>query len=870
VLALIALSVSAQSSETATPTATVTCSSTAAATKTPSATATTGTATQTPSPTTTPVLPCEQRVALAASLSGLAGSTGVLTLNWSTPLLGFDPAGYCGPFPWARADWASSIVMIDLPPLALLDGELTLTTCSALSGTYTATITAGHGCPSAAYAPADRFTCIGGAGENACGKGAVVNVTVTASRRLYVLVNGRDQTANPITKFVLNYSYAPPPQSPSITRTPSHTPSSTTTPVLPCEQRVTLAAALSGMARSTTIVNLTFSPPELGFDLTGDCGSYTWARSDWASIVMIDLPPSALLGGVLGLTTCNGFSNALTATIAVGHGCPSAAYSPPEQFTCIGGASENACGKGATISVPVTASRRLYVLINGRDQPVNPITTYVLNYTYTPPTPSPTATRSSTATSTQTPSARATTGTPSQTPTTTPVLPCEQRIVIAASLSGLTGSTGVLTLPISTPVLGFDPAGDCGPYTWARADWRSALVKVDLPPSALLGGLLNLTTCSALSVAITATIAVGHGCPSAAYSPPEQFTCIGGASENACGKGATISVPVTASRRLYVLVNGRDQTASPITTFVLNYSYVPLTPSPSPSASSSLSPSSSPSQTGTRSLSPTPSKSQMSQSVTASGSQTATPSASRSATGSGSRSATPSRSRTPSPTRTPTRSVSASLPPSATATRTATRSPPLCRAPVSNVTLLVGAAGASAPLGTASSAGNAGLYTSGSCATGLRTFWPGPRLVYYLDLGPGTPLGGALAVTTCGLTANNTVLYVGTGCPTWAVPFACLAGNDDAGDDGAPPPVACSSGAAGGNARASALTLPAVQWRTFFLQVAGYGGADVTAGLAWAYRPPATPSPSRSRSRTRTASRTRSRSASRSRSRKPK
>jgi hypothetical protein len=195
--------------------------------------------------------------------------------------------------------------------------------------------------------------------------------------------------------------------------------------------------------------------------------------------------------------------------------------------------------------------------------------------------------------------------------------------------------------------------------------------------------------------------------------------------------------------------------------------------------------------------------------------------------------------------------------------------------------MLRGTAGTVAPLSTSSPAGNAGLYTSGSCAggpSGLKTFWPGPRLLFYLDLGDGTPLGGSLTVTTCGLTANNTVLYVGTGCPTWAVPFNCVGGNDDAADAaaggttavGAAVPPACAPGAANANPRASALTIVA-QSRAYFLQVGGYGGADVTTGLAWTYRPaPATPSPSRTRSRTRTASRTRSRTPSRSRSRKPK
>ena len=148
------------------------------------------------------------------------------------------------------------------------------------------------------------------------------------------------------------------------------------------------------------------------------------------------------------------------------------------------------------------------------------------------------------------------------------------------------------------------------------------------------------------------------------------------------------------------------------------------------------------------------------------------------------------------------------------------------------------------------------MYTAGSCNTGFKTFFPGSRLVYALTLNDSTPLGGSLRLSTCGLSANNTVLYVGTGCPSWALPFGCLAGNDDA-------VPACGS-----NGLASSLTITLTQ-RFYFIQVGGAGGRGVTAGLQWAYNAPATRTATASRSRTRSASRTRS-TASRSRSRKEK
>ena len=156
------------------------------------------------------------------------------------------------------------------------------------------------------------------------------------------------------------------------------------------------------------------------------------------------------------------------------------------------------------------------------------------------------------------------------------------------------------------------------------------------------------------------------------------------------------------------------------------------------------------------------------------------------------------------------------------------------------------------------------MYTAGSCAAGLGAFYPGPRLLYALFLGTGVPLGGLLTVTTCGHTANDTVLYVGTGCPTWALPFSCRVGNDNA-----------AGPACGGNALASTVTVAATQ-ATYYVQLGGVNGAHVVSGLAWAYVAPATTSGSGSRSRTRsrsgsrTRSRSGSRSGSRSRSRKAK
>lgn len=239
-------------------------------------------------------------------------------------------------------------------------------------------------------------------------------------------------------------------------------------------------------------------------------------------------------------------------------------------------------------------------------------------------------------------------------------------------------------------------------------------------------------------------------------------------------------------------------------------------------------------------------------------SSTASPSPSITASGTSTPTASPSSSRSRTGTQSQTRSSTASRTRTATvsptASRTPTASPPICRG-MPCVIPLSGTSGSVAPLSTAA-AGCPGMYTSGSCATGFRSFFPGTRLVFSLYLGRFTMPGGTLTVTTCGATANDTVLYIGTGCPKWADPFGCLAGNDNA------PP---GSPGCGVNALASKVVLPGADQRTYFVQLGGLNGEDVTSGLAWAYTPP-----SASPSGTRTGSRTRSVSASRSRSRKPK
>jgi hypothetical protein len=151
--------------------------------------------------------------------------------------------------------------------------------------------------------------------------------------------------------------------------------------------------------------------------------------------------------------------------------------------------------------------------------------------------------------------------------------------------------------------------------------------------------------------------------------------------------------------------------------------------------------------------------------------------------------------------------------------------------------------------------GNVGMYTAGVCARGYSTLFSGARLVYSLFLGDTVPMGGTLTVTTCGHTSGNTVLYVGTGCPSWSAAFNCVAGNDNAAEP------SCAA-----NGLASTVTLTATQ-SNYFVQVGGVNGNTVVSGLAWSY---ALASPSATATRTRTRTRTRSAApAAQTRSRSP-
>jgi hypothetical protein len=569
------------------------------------------------------------------------------------------------------------------------------------------------------------------------------------------------------------------------------------------------------------------------------------------AVVAIDLPPDAPLGGVLTASTCGGLSFSQAVRLTLGHGCPSAAAAvatpPGGRFSCIGGSlTAQTCGHAAVVTTPVTASRRVYALIDIPDANNGYPYRYRLAYAYFPPSPAMPGGDS-----------------PSPSPPA-----CAAPGGVITLPAGPTLSSTRVVINSTSPTLGFgtgyfpDDVSETGAQIGAGDHVR--VLRVDVGPGVPLGGTLMLSTCHFDNATNDPNsysqpkMVLTFDCPSSPAAVADEAlvggggtlhymlgapVCDGPAPWRYAQAGARV---VGLSRRwVYVVLTIDNYGYGTADVVNLGYAYMPP---PSTTPSGTASPSVSPSGTATPSAS-----------------GTATPSVSPSGTATPSLSPSGTRSRSPSHTRTPSRS--GTPPPTPTPT-------PMCKAPVNNVTSLRGTAGTAAPVDVGRY-GNTGMYTAGSCSSGFQTFFAGPRAVFFLDLGAATPLGGVLTVTTCGHTANNTVLYVGTGCPTWYLPFGCRAGNDNAGD-------AAEQAGCDANPLASTVTLAPTSARVYFLQLGGYLGAGVTSGLSWRYEPPRSPSATRSgsgtgsatRSRTRlrpsTASATASRTATRSRTRKPK
>ena len=621
----------------------------------------------------------------------------------------------------------------------------------------------------------------------------------------------------------------------------------------------------------TGIIAITALSPNL---LPGvSCGGGVSISYGPKALVTVDV--SALpIGGNLTLTTCMPATGGFDTVMWTGSGCASSA----DSWACDRLGYNDDAGTGACPSSSV-ASR--VILPRGPLQPSlvtvlvagygGTIGSFSLSASYAMPSSSPSATPSpgslsgtpsvsasasgsaSPATASATPSSTASAGT------------CDSTAVPVASLTLTSVATPVVTDVIT--LWGSYPNHLSGaPCAAAGTDFADiiasgpkALLSLTLDSSLPLGGNLAVSTCGARTT-VDSILWVGYGC----VANRSAWSCLGGNDDalGLCGTASTVVVTNLQQRSLNALVMAYPGTVviGGRSNFTLTATYAIPSSTPSASVSRSGTPSPSVSKTNTPSASVSRSGTP-SRSASRSGSATSTPSKSGtgsvSATGSisisssvsASPSASPSGGAPPSGASSPSRSASPSPAGSAgagsaSASKTPFPSPGVCGYGVTVVSVN-GTTGTAAPM---TSVRQPGIGPDVTCALGaVPTIPSGEKLVYRLDLGPATQLGGALTVTTCGQSSADTELFVGGGCPTSAGDFASRASNDVSG---------CGLG--------STVTIPFVTSRVQYVVVAAFSGSRFSSGLRWSYvqqpsrsatasksssRRPVTPSRSQTRKR---------------------
>jgi len=122
---------------------------------------------------------------------------------------------------------------------------------------------------------------------------------------------------------------------------------------------------------------------------------------------------------------------------------------------------------------------------------------------------------------------------------------------------------------------------------------------------------------------------------------------------------------------------------------------------------------------------------------------------------------------------------------------------------------------------------------SPTCQSGFGTS-SGAKLAFMIDLGATTVLGSQLTVDTCLTAIGDTVLYVGTGCPSSSASFRCLMANDDIGS------ILCPSDSMASQVRLNVST------RYVWAVVGNYASSTTaSSGISWYYGsalPPSVPS----------------------------
>jgi hypothetical protein len=172
--------------------------------------------------------------------------------------------------------------------------------------------------------------------------------------------------------------------------------------------------------------------------------------------------------------------------------------------------------------------------------------------------------------------------------------------------------------------------------------------------------------------------------------------------------------------------------------------------------------------------------------------------------------------------------------PSATATGTPTQTPsatptPICPPPVTSMQTLSGLESY-----VPTYAGSNVVNWAGTCG-GYSLYANLPKQIYRIDLSAFL-IGGSLTVQNCNST-SDTIIAVGTGCPTDATTFGCLQGAD--------------GGCPSGSITPSLVTVAATTRNVYYVivQMWSSGGTSLVTDFSWRYTPP-TPSPTPTQSRT--------------------
>ena len=493
------------------------------------------------------------------------------------------------------------------------------------------------------------------------------------------------------------------------------------------------------------------------------------------------------------------------------------AYYPPTPSpsgSASGSASSSVSSSGSPTSSPSASATPSQSESNGASPSTTPTTTRTPSHTPTRTrTSSATPTRSHTLSSSTSATVTASitrTPMPTGTRTATASLPptCLLRVAFTAYVNGTSGSVSLSTVQSPWALSAAFGALSCNqetsPGTFMNASTGAKhVIALDLGVGTELGGLLTVDTCS--NPFFDTQLYVGYGCP---VSVP-SFACFV-SDDDFCPRQSLVSF-YPSGRWVYVVVAGYETNTGPYT---LTWSYS-LAGSPSVPFSS----------TATRTASVTLSHS---------------PGASASLTPSWSR----SHSASPSPPPTASKTASAGGTPSASS------SPGSCLNTANGIYFTAHLSGASGSY-FGSLSGQVDIYPYGNCVSAdytltanpsyYNTVYPGPQILFSLDLGFTPPPGGSLYIDTCNQTTFDTVLFVGTSCPLppYFATMQCVLSNDDA----------CSSASPNDPnqvAPQSRVLLTNTSARVYYVMLTGYYDAVGTYQLSWYWNPQPSASPSAS------------------------